>query len=318
MSKKVWGGAALLAGIVLAPMLLLPTIASPPAIPAASGDGSVCTAPVVPAGATLTAQTIADHAYRAGFRGDDIDIAVAVARAESGWNAKATNANTNGSVDYGLMQINSIHAAILSAGNWADPGDNMVMAFKVFSDVGGKWTPWVTFWSGSYKKFLTSVDAEPVCTKPVFAACAATKDLDQYGNGLIPKSALCTLKTNPNHRLRADAAGSFDAMTKAYEQKFGPDSMCLTDSYRTLAAQIDVRRRKPGLAAIPGTSNHGWGLAVDLCSPGGGQWVRGSTYDIWMHQNAPTFGWVHPGWAEPSGSKPEPWHWGFPTKGHRA
>jgi hypothetical protein len=32
-----------------------------------------------------------------------------------------------------------------------------------------------------------------------------------------------------------------------------------------------------------------------------------------MKANAGTFGWVHPDWAEPSGSKPEPWHWEFGT-----
>ena len=41
--------------------------------------------------------------------------------------------------------------------------------------------------------------------------------------------------------------------------------ICITDSYRTYASQVRLYGQKPALAAVPGTSNHGWGLAVDLC-----------------------------------------------------
>lgn len=315
MSKTKIGILFGLVCLFFAPLLMLGMCSGPPPMPNLSAAGADnCSVPAPPG--ELGAQAVADHAYRAGFRGEDIEIAVAVARAESGWNAKATNLNGNSSVDYGLMQINSIHAAILAAGNWSDPGDNMIMAFKVWTDAGRSWNPWVTYWSGSYEKFLQPIDVQPVCTAPISSTCTA-KDVSQYQNGLIPKDALCVLWADSRHRLNAKATPGFDAMSKAYEQQFGAGAMCLTDSYRSLAAQIDVRRRKPGLAAIPGTSNHGWGQAVDLCSPGGGQWVVGSDYDVWMHQHAGGFGWVHPDWAEPNGSKPEPWHWGLIDKEHR-
>ena len=85
-------------------------------------------------------------------------------------------------------------------------------------------------------------------------------------------------------------------------------ALCVTDSYRDYGAQVDVYQRKPELAAIPGTSNHGWGVAVDLC--GGAQSFGTATY-AWLKANAPRFGWHHPSWAEPGGSKPEPWHWEY-------
>ena len=84
--------------------------------------------------------------------------------------------------------------------------------------------------------------------------------------------------------------------------------LCLTDSYRSYGAQVDVYGRKPHLAAVPGTSNHGLGLAVDLC---GGVQTFGTAAYRWMKANAPAYGWVHPSWAEPGGSRPEPWHWEF-------
>jgi len=84
--------------------------------------------------------------------------------------------------------------------------------------------------------------------------------------------------------------------------------LCLTDSYRSLASQYSVAARKPGLAARPGTSEHGWGLAVDVC---GGPDQVGSARRAWFLENAPAFGWDNPDWARPEGSKPEPWHWEF-------
>jgi LAS superfamily LD-carboxypeptidase LdcB len=62
------------------------------------------------------------------------------------------------------------------------------------------------------------------------------------------------------------------------------------------------------MAAVPGTSNHGWGRAVDLC---GGIESFGTPQHDWLVANAPRFGWVHPSWAEVTGSRPEPWHFEF-------
>jgi LAS superfamily LD-carboxypeptidase LdcB len=60
-------------------------------------------------------------------------------------------------------------------------------------------------------------------------------------------------------------------------------------------------------AAVPGTSNHGWGRAVDLGTEGGITFE--SPAYKWLKERAWIYGWNHPGWAEPGGSAPEPWHW---------
>ena len=109
------------------------------------------------------------------------------------------------------------------------------------------------------------------------------------------------------HALRCDAAAGYAAMGEAYEAEFGT-GLCLTDSYRSLASQVDAFSRKPALAAVPGTSNHGWALAVDLC---GGINRSGSEQWRWMTANAGRFGFVQPDWAAPGGEKPEPWHWEY-------
>ncbi|CUR60083.1 putative Peptidase M23 [metagenome] len=126
-------------------------------------------------------------------------------------------------------------------------------------------------------------------------------------NGMIPTTELCTLASAPGQLLRCDAARAYEAMAAAYRSSFGTD-LCITDSYRTFASQVSTFARKPGLAAVPGTSNHGWALAVDLC---GGIESATSAQHQWMNARAGDFGWTHPDWAEPDGGRPEPWHWEF-------
>lgn len=126
-----------------------------------------------------------------------------------------------------------------------------------------------------------------------------------YPNGSIPVSALC--EVTDGQYLRADAAFTLGALSAAYEQEWGVP-LCVTDAYRTLDSQVGLYATKPHLAAVPGTSNHGWGTAVDLC---GGIQTFGTGPHRWMRENAPLFGWFHPSWAQAGGSRPEAWHWEY-------
>jgi hypothetical protein len=104
----------------------------------------------------LTIRQIDAAALEAGWLlSDERAIAVAIAMAESGGNPAATHRNTNGSTDYGLWQINSIHADILRTGSWSNPTDNARMARKVYENAGRKFTPWVTYTNGRYLAFLS-------------------------------------------------------------------------------------------------------------------------------------------------------------------
>ena len=130
-----------------------------------------------------------------------------------------------------------------------------------------------------------------------------------WSNGTIPTTALCSIARG--HALRCDAAAGYAALADAYRAAFG-SPLCITDSYRSLGAQVTAFRAKPGLAAVPGTSNHGWALAVDLC---GGINIAGTVQSAWMAANAGRFGFVQPDWAQQGGEKPEPWHWEFGNLG---
>ena len=121
-------------------------------------------------------------------------------------------------------------------------------------------------------------------------------DLVAYGNGRIPPGALEKVGST-GHKLWAPAAERFEGLLAAAARdgvKIG-----ITDSYRSYDAQVDVAERKGlysqgGLAAKPGTSPHGWGMALDL--------DLNSQAQTWMRANAGRFGFVED-------TPREPWHW---------
>ncbi len=138
------------------------------------------------------------------------------------------------------------------------------------------------------------------------AGCAPPSPYGE-ANGFLSDVGLCPLEVGGGHRLRTDASQAFNLMNRAHLASMGLP-ICVTDSYRSYAEQVDVFKRKPSLAATPGRSQHGWGLAVDLC---GGVQSFGSIEHEWMRANAGSFGFVHPAWAQRGGSKPEAWHWEY-------
>jgi hypothetical protein len=86
-----------------------------------------------------------------------------------------------------------------------------------------------------------------------------------YSNGRLPDSALRAI---PGGRLEIHAAAAWNAMNEATGgdlRPLGPNS-----SYRLYAMQVYyynlMLSGKGNLAAFPGTSNHGWGKAVDLAA----------------------------------------------------
>lgn len=125
------------------------------------------------------------------------------------------------------------------------------------------------------------------------------EDLAAYGNGQIPREVLEPIGQG-GHRLWGPAATAWRNLVDAARAD-GID-MRITDSYRSYDQQVDLVRRKGlysegGYGAVPGTSNHGWGLAVDAD-------VTDERTLSWIRANAYRFGYVE---AVPR----EPWHWEF-------
>lgn len=117
-------------------------------------------------------------------------------------------------------------------------------------------------------------------------------------NGQLPDSVLEPIGQG-EHRLERTAAVAFRRMAAAAAQ----DGVTLrvSDSYRSLADQTRTVGNvglydEGGLAAVPGTSTHGWGLSVDIeLDPKAQKWLR---------SNAAQFGF-----AEDVAR--EPWHYTY-------
>jgi len=121
-------------------------------------------------------------------------------------------------------------------------------------------------------------------------------------NGNLTEDSLCYLWDGV-HRVRSDAAVALARLNHAFKLRFGRN-LCIISSYRSIGDQYRVQSLKGWLAAPVGLSNHGWGLAVDVC-PGDD---RGE-HKEWLDENGPAFGWANPWWA--TTIKWEPWHYEY-------
>lgn len=77
---------------------------------------------------------------------------LAIARAESNCNPRSDNTglNINGTYDYGLFQINSVHG--YSRNILANPAKNTEIAFKIWQLQG--YQAWSAYNNGTYLKFM--------------------------------------------------------------------------------------------------------------------------------------------------------------------
>ncbi|EON22181.1 hypothetical protein CF8_3948 [Nocardioides sp. CF8] len=115
-------------------------------LPNATGPGSVSDAGVAAAAA-----------HQAGFRGEDLVTAVAIARVESTWNPRARNGT-----HFGLWQIAKSHKGKVPG--WNQPGDiydpllNAQYAFALYSARPGaaeaKFADWIPFEKTDYRQYL--------------------------------------------------------------------------------------------------------------------------------------------------------------------
>jgi len=126
--------------------------------------------------ANLTPQDIAQYAYNAGFRGQDLIYAVAIALRESAGDTKAYNpenaAGTRpGSGSRGLWQIYGQAHPEYNDDSVYDPAKNAAAAFSVYKAAGNRFTPWSTWNNGSAKSLSMTLGSFP---ESVLASAAAT------------------------------------------------------------------------------------------------------------------------------------------------
>ncbi len=91
-------------------------------------------------------ESLTQLAAGAGFSGNDLDVAVAVAMAESGGNPDAYNPEGS----YGLWQIYLPDHPEFAGWNLFDPPTNARAAYQVYAKAGGRFTPWSTYRPGKH------------------------------------------------------------------------------------------------------------------------------------------------------------------------
>lgn len=112
----------------------------------------------------LTPSQISQLASDAGFSGNDLVTAVAIALAESGGNPNNYNPETaagapQGKGSYGLWQIYLNAHPEFAGDNLYDPAANANAAFSIYSASGQSFRAWSTFKSGAYQAFLDSASS---------------------------------------------------------------------------------------------------------------------------------------------------------------
>lgn len=113
-------------------------------------------------------------------------VMAAIAMAESGGNPLAHHVDSNGSIDYGLWQINTVHHYAVS--DMLNPQQNAKEAVAIFNSSGPH--AWSTYNNGAYKKYLPAGKGSPNIADPV--PSAGFERIDQ-GVDYIAKSPVRAL-----------------------------------------------------------------------------------------------------------------------------
>lgn len=132
---------------------------------------------------------------------------------------------------------------------------------------------------------------------PTTSSSGAPAGLEGYSNGRIPLDALAPIPGG--EFMWGPAAEAFTRM--ADDAARAGITLPVVDAYRPYEDQVRLANElglysQGGLAAVPGTSQHGWGRAIDL--------ELDEEALAWMRTNAAAYGFHE---TVPR----EPWHWEF-------
>ncbi len=121
-----------------------------------------------------------------------------------------------------------------------------------------------------------------------------------YPNGQLPAGALCGISYASSWRLACYTIKDYESMNSAFRAARGknlPITHGTLTAYRTVADQQYLWDNCPSRCARPGTSNHGFGTAIDIS-------VTIAADRAWLEANARSYGFVQ----DVSG---EPWHFHY-------
>ena len=129
-------------------------------------------------------------------------------------------------------------------------------------------------------------------------------------NGKVPERMLVAIGWDKEKTLiAAPAVKDLNRLNAAFKKKFG-HNLDIDLAYRTRATQdaywVELG---PYVAARPGTSNHGWGTAIDV--PETYDYSFRGKYHKWLKANSKKFNWVHRKILEEGSPYAEAWHFDY-------
>lgn len=97
-----------------------------------------------------------DQQYACNLFKTDCKTAIAIMRAESHYRNDAYNINSNGSVDLGCFQINTLWLKDINTTNinLFNCQQNTDVAYMIYVRDGNSFKDWVTYDTGTYKQYL--------------------------------------------------------------------------------------------------------------------------------------------------------------------
>lgn len=209
---------------------------------------------------------------------------------ETYYDMEKCTTNRNAAFDDAIRYINQTSPDQRGAdGESAGPVDTTGAIVDVGPDASGAQAPW-----GGYKNGEIPLSARTEL--PFAGACTEGYGRSSQGpNYLHPKATISMIELN-----------------RRYKEKFGNDIFFI-NCYRDVPEQQRAwNNEPPGNAARPGTSNHGWALAVDIRASKSKKMTYDSAEYKWLMENAYKVGWVNPPSMRQGASGPdEPWHWEY-------
>jgi soluble lytic murein transglycosylase-like protein len=274
--------------------------------------------------------------------GIETALALAVSKCESGFRPNAINsANSNGTKDYGLFQLNSAtkgHADFFPPSTkWSDPAinadvgcahlngvlkgenGNIVNALRRYNG-GPRWASvprtekYAEKVMGFYNTFKGEMSAE---NSGGFSASGTMF-------GATVQAAVDRSNPTPTNKPKYQSGNSgrpgtkgtgFNGLQKPFEDALtlmfaDAKSQCgykiSGNGWRSYEAQVALKKQVGKWAATPGNSNHGWGCASDLRNGRGQTFTHSMPEYKWVRDNCKKYGLTLR--LDNSKTIDEPWH----------
>jgi hypothetical protein len=206
---------------------------------------------------------------------------------------------------------------------FSEPQDNLIdPSFERLATISGVRSIADSDWTLASLLGVDNSEGQPKAQTATYIGSDSNFKDSVVENGNIPNNLMGKATKGSVNKpiMLKEIISNYDRLAVAFGNKF-PGKQLGAFGYRSYERQVTTKQRVPKLAATPGTSRHGWGLAIDIhyFQTGVAEPLAleySSDEYKWLDANAPKYGWVNPQWARENNAnkksksrKEEPWHW---------